>query len=76
MKKDLFAKQILLKMGDVVGRICMPTLGQQNRYIASHIYLLYRILHVDLKARSTSGALPKTTTQKLWWTSDLLQFDL
>ena len=41
----------------------MPTLAQQNKYITSHIYLLYRILHVDLKVRNTSGAPPKTTTQ-------------
>ena len=44
----------------------MPTLRQQNRYITSHICLLYRILRVDLKVRNTSGALPKPTTQKLW----------
>ena len=66
MKKDLFAKQIPLKMGNVMGRICMPTLRQQTRYITSHIYLLYRILRVDLKVRNTSGSLPKTATQKLW----------
>ena len=73
VKKDLFAKQILLKIGNVVGRICMPTLGQQNRYITSYIYLLYRILRVDLKVRNTSGALPKTTTQNY---GELLTFNI
>ena len=43
----------------------MPTLRKQTRYITSHISLVYRILRVNLKVRNTSGALPKTTTQKL-----------
>ena len=38
-----------------MGRICMPTLRQQTRYITFHIYLLYWMLRVDLKVRNTSG---------------------
>ena len=44
----------------------MPTLRQQTRYITFHIYLLSRILRVDLIVRNTSGPLPKTATQELW----------